>query len=327
MRVVLAVVVFCGTLALAPPAVADDGDTRQAPPKVTRDGRRVVAELVDLRSTTGLKIERGAGNAGPGHWDPPPCWYAPSSSAEFGEYLGRLRRVLHGTGDDLQPGGLDEHKRLSGELAKHADDPNGTWYELTCSNWGAPEAQEWLHKPPFVWVGPNGGLPAPPGPTLSPKDLAEYARSSMILPELKPVLSPNPPARSTVNSPTWVHVPKAEKQDIIATLGNMTVTVVATPTKLHLDTTAPADYAPDQDCEPRNGGFGSAYASGREPDCAVIFRKASAGGTGAFPLTTTVTWTITWTFNGAQNALDPADIGTTTEVPVQEIQTVVTSRS
>jgi hypothetical protein len=311
---------------LGPSASADDGAGQQPSP-VQREGRKIRAEAVHLESTTGLHYRHGAGNTGPARFTPPPCWYTPATSAEHAEFLNWYRFILRHTGDDRDAAIMAGFKRMIDEHAAHASDTDGSWYQLTCDNWGAPAAQPWLTRPLWTWVDPAEGFPAPPA-AVEPRDLAEYARSSMVLPELKPELSPKPPLRSVVNMPTWAWMPQAEPENLVASVPGMTVTVIATPTSMRLSTAAPAEYIPGSGaCPAHAGSFGSPYRRGAAPECAVVFRKASVTTPDGYELTSTVTWTITWTVDDAPGspALDPADIETTSNIPVQEIQTIVES--
>jgi hypothetical protein len=322
----VALAVAASGIALATPASAGDDIDGRSPTPVQRDGRKVRAEAVHLHSSTGLEARPNAGNTGPSHYTPPPCWYQPATAAEYLDFLTTYRSTIHHTGDDTVPEIMADFKKMMEEYQKHSDETEGSWYTITCDDWAAPEVADWLTKPLWVWANPAEGIPVPPG-AIDPHELAEYARASMVLPELKPVLSPNPPLRSVVNLPTWAYVAQAEPEDMIAEVPGMEVRVLATPVAMRLSSNAPTDYIPgSRSCPSHGGSFGTPYRKGAQPECAVIFRKASVDASGGFELETTVTWQITWTLNGAPGApaLDPADISATSQVPVEEIQTVVT---
>ena len=88
--------------------------------------------------------------------------------------------------------------------------------------------------------------------------------------------------------------------------------------------------APDAVQQGSCASGGKAYDTSRAPsaqstDCALQFHRSSARHGGAHPVTVSTGWTASWTgSDGSGGALDGTTQSTTVDVPVSEIQTVVT---
>jgi hypothetical protein len=217
-----------------------------------------------------------------------------------------------------------------------------SWYAATCTDpadyrtfaGGCEENYEPGHGPQ-TWVCYRyKAFPARariPAPLVTPADLARAARDVMVIPV--PTFDRNPKVvkagqATLVGIPTWFWVTDpaatggpAGTRTIRAEAGPTWAVVVAHTTGMHLD--SPAGSA---SCTP--GQARTSWRQGR-PDtaaCTVAFTKASVAYPAGYPVTATTRWTADWTGSAnTRGTLDPVTRTWTGNVPVAEVQTIVTS--
>ena len=313
----------------APAADPFGHDAQQSNPATPVVTPEAAAGSIEVTVTTsGSTVAGVAFSRSSVHKVAPVCWYGQGETgAAYFEYW--------------KPGGV---ARQSGTLSAYADqgllnqgyeayatDTTGHWYDAACQ-FDAPTdvstAYRVAHPPRFVPA--TEAAPAAQA-DVAPAVLAQVAFESRELPH--GVIRWNPTLEGSgatvVNLDTWVWVEGA------ATTVTVTATVPSgtwaqVDTKLdHLDLTAPgADPATCKDT-------GVPWTKGAtSPTCAIVFYHSSANQqpvkTGqSLPtatLTETGTWTATWfsSLDPTRTTLDPQKITTTAEVPVAEIQALVT---
>lgn len=239
---------------------------------------------------------------------PPPCYMEPFFS---GPQFYQLWK--QGSGQLVGPNGANPelvYQRWAGQIRQYRTSTAGYWW-TSVINLRVPGG---CGLPLIAWV-PNGA--APPLPRVPAIDLATYAYNHMTLPA--PVLTVNPVTRSYVSLPTyvWAAVRGGTTQQVTATLGAQSATVVARAGQLYL-TAGPAGtgtaYSP---CPatgsrspvgqpPRNSGPGTT------PDCGVVFSAPSPAAT----ISAKLSWGITSNYGG----FPPIPVAATRTVSVAEIQ-------
>jgi hypothetical protein len=202
-------------------------------------------------------------------------------------------------------------------------DPNGTWYDVTCSD-GTSYAG--------VYVPPAAGN-IPPAVVLAGA-LAKTAANRLVLP--KPTARHNPAGIALVNLATWWWVDAASWQSLSqrTQAGPVWAQVTATPMSTTWD---PGDGSAPVTC----AGPGTPYdttrpAAAQSTDCSFIYRHTSGNqpqtGPSAndrfFTVTVTTTWNVTWVGTGGSGGTLPA-ISTSSSFPlaVAQRETVVTNGS
>ncbi|SFJ64295.1 hypothetical protein [Cellulomonas sp. KH9] len=254
------------------------------------------------------------------------CWYGQGMTGySYYEYwkLGGVARES-GTLDAFAAQGL-----LHPGYEDHGTDTEGHWYDAECA--AHVSGAEWLeyrqaHPPVYVLAG----TPAPAvREDLDPAFLAEVAYEHMQLPAGTVRWNPSldGTGATVVNLETFVWVEdSATSVQVTASVPGVWSRVEARMTRLTLS----APNAHDAMCT----DMGTPYAAGMtRSDCAVVFTRSTA----ALPvkdgqryptatLTATATWEATWTssLDATPQALEVQTTTTTAEVPVAEIQTVVT---
>lgn len=188
----------------------------------------------------------------------------------------------------------------------HAEDPPYTEY---AANFYAE------NRPVFV---PDGD--PPPEFDIPPEILAYYAYEAMDLPEVELAWNPqrDGDAATFVNLDTWVWLEGMPVVlDVTATAGGNSATVTATLAEM----TATAPNADPAVC----GGPGVPWTPGADDGCAIVFHRSSANQpTNTTTVSVDVTWTARWSTNGVdQGELDPQTVDDSFEVPVAEIQAIV----
>jgi hypothetical protein len=273
----------------------------------------------------------------------PTCWWAPAS----GHYTDAAAML---TWYDAQTQGsqnrgivMDYGPRSIWVDAVKAEAAGEdlSWYVATCvdpANYGTfvGGCEEYIEPGhgPQTWVCyrykafPAGG--GVPGPLVTPADLAAAARDVMVIPV--PTFDRNPKVvkagqATLVGLATWFWVtdPAATggatgTRTIRAQIGPAWAQVVATTTGLRLS--SPAGSA---SCTP--GQARTAWRQGtlETSACTLAFTKASVRYPAGYPVTATTRWTADWTGSGATSgALDPLTRTWVGNVPVAEVQTIVT---
>ena len=217
-----------------------------------------------------------------------------------------------------------------------------SWYVATCRDpvnyrtfAGGCEERIEPGRGPQTWVCYRyKAFPAAdgaPDPLVTPADLAAAARDVMVIPV--PTFDRNPKVikagqATLVGLATWFWVtdPAATggatgTRTIRADVGQAWAQVVATTTGLHLKSPAgSASCTPGQARTPWRQGRSEASA------CTLAFTKASVRYPGGYPVAATTRWTAEWTGSGnTSGTLDPLTRTWTGNVPVAEVQTIVTS--
>ncbi|MCW2599476.1 MAG: hypothetical protein JWM02_1305 [Frankiales bacterium] len=202
-------------------------------------------------------------------------------------------------------------------------DPNGTWYDVSCSDGSVTLG---------VYVPPASGN-VPPAVVLA-GTLAQTAANSLQLPA--PRAARSPAGQALVGLATWFWVDPAQWQPLTqrTTAGPVWAEVTATPVSTTWD---PGDGMGVLACS----GPGTPYDRTRpeaqqSTDCSHTYRRSSADQpqTGPqvndrfFTVTVTATWQITWRGPaGSGGTLAPLTRQSTFALPVAQRQTVVTSGS
>lgn len=213
----------------------------------------------------------------------------------------------------------------------HADS-DGRWYSADCRP-DAPGAfvVQYTSTHPPRFVEPTEPPPAPE-PYIDPEVLAYAARDAMVLPtgtvRWNPTLQGS--GATLVNMDTLVWVEGATnavqvRAEVVET--GTWAQVDARMARMHVS----ADGAEDVTCTATDALVGA--GTGRS-DCAIVFTRSTAGQAvqagETLPTATleaTAVWEATWTssLDATPRPLDVRDTTITAELPVAEIQTVVTS--
>ncbi len=184
----------------------------------------------------------------------------------------------------------------------------GAWYVYRCGL-GVRDA---LYRAP-VWI-PDGR----PGGAPSAAQLAEQARSQLLLPS--PRIQANPMGAQLVTLPTWLWLDPAGwgPRSATAEVPGVSVTAVARPTSV--------SWSMGDGTSVTCPGQGTPFPPGGDPraaspDCGHTYRGSSASQSGqAFPVTATVHWVITWSGAGQGGTFPDMTTTATTRLRVAEAQ-------
>lgn len=259
---------------------------------------------------------------------PPLCWYGQGKTGqEYYEYWkpGGVARES-GTLDAFAAQGL-----LHADFESHATDTEGHWYEATC-RYDAPgdQATKYYLFHPAVWVGPADPVP-PSDADVDPEVLAQIAFDAMDLPQgtirWNPTLEGS--GATVVNLDTWVWVEGAP-------------TAVSVTAQVPSGTWARVDASMDQLNLTAPGASpvscadtGVAWTAGAtSTSCKIVFTRSTANqpikagySVPTSTLTATGSWSASWVSSAnptTPTALPAQDLTSTAEIPVAEIQTLVT---
>jgi hypothetical protein len=208
--------------------------------------------------------------------------------------------------------------------------PGSVFGEYHCFQDGWPIYGPWVPR----YIAPDEGFgPALPPP--SPAEVAADAEVSVRALLKKPTVATSPPddEPSTLGLPTFVSVPNW--QGVLTPpdhcLRGVCVSLRAVP---ELSFTPGQPGADTVACEDGGTVFDR---HGPEPEvqaeaegaCAFTYtrRTGVAGRPAAWSGEVTITWTVHWAGGGVQGTLDPIDLSTTFDRPVEESRTVVTDYS
>ncbi|MFE8962910.1 hypothetical protein [Streptomyces iakyrus] len=264
-------------------------------------------------------------------WEPPACWYEPYWKAKdfktFNEAKWSMYESAGGEPEgiaDVQARYKKGHPYKDFNVAKN--DEGMWWVAVKNPEMKDDPAANTCTRDPF-WVdnGENPGVPQ----AIDTETLAGLAHQRTVVPPTRISLAPN--ARSTVNAPTWVWLDKGAFKPVSVTASlpgtGLWATTTAKPVSLHLEPgTADAETLPASgECLINDdGSIGEPYARGKgelTPPCGVRYLRSSGDGT--YGLEATLTWEITWDgAGGTGGGLPNGTFATTTQVPVQEIQSV-----
>lgn len=328
----LAVLVLTGLgMVLSPMAAVvhayggNDGPTPPGTPVVTPEAAAGAIEVTV--TTSGSTVEGVPFTRSSVRSVPPVCWYGRGMTGqEYFEYWkpGGVARQA-GTLDAYAAQGL-----LHPGYEAYATDAAGHWYEGTC-RFDAPADQATAYRAshPPLFVLASQPVPAPQA-DVDPAVLAQVAFEAMDLPH--GVIRWNPTLEGSgatvVNTDTWVWVEGAPTTVSVTAQVPSGTSAQVDATLDHLNLTAPgADPASCPDT-------GVAWTKGAtSTSCSIVFYHSSANQpvkTGqtlpTATLTATGSWTATWfsSLDPTRTALPAQDLTTTTEIPVAEIQALVT---
>jgi hypothetical protein len=195
------------------------------------------------------------------------------------------------------------------QIADPAAGQPGAWYMYKCDQAGVIDA---LYRAP-VWI-PDAQPGAPP----SPAQLAEQARSQLLLPS--PRIKANPVGEQLVNLPTWLWLDSASwgARSATAQIPGVSVTAVARPTWV--------SWSMGDGTSVTCSGQGSPFPAGGDagaasPDCGHTYRISSARqNSQVFPVTATVYWSVTWWGAGQGGTFTDLTTSTSTQFRVAEAQ-------
>lgn len=265
-------------------------------------------------------------------WVAPVCSYARlASGAEYWEALSRygwdaglLRQLPPAWRGTALPG-----------AEEHQTDTEGAWYSPRCRSdrWaGTPEelttvAADFDVAHPPVYV--EAGEPRPAAVVVPPEMLAQVAYDAMEVPRGR--IEWNPKAAGVgatiVGMDTWVWLADTPSAiQVTASIPGVWARVDAVVDGLKIE----ADGADSVTC----GGLGTPWTSeARSTDCAIVFERSSANQSvkagQTLPTSTmrvSTRWSASWvsSLDATPRPLGDQDVSVTSEVPVAEIQTVVT---
>ncbi|MEU1316989.1 hypothetical protein [Streptomyces tibetensis] len=264
-------------------------------------------------------------------WEPPACWYEPYWKAKDFKTFNEAKWSMYESAGGEPEGIADVQARYKkGHPYKDfnvAKNDEGMWWVAVKNPEmkDDPAAKACTRDPFWVDNGKNPGVPQ----AIDTETLAGLAHQRTVVPPTKISLAPD--ARSTVNAPTWVWLDKGAFKPVSVTASlpgtGLWATTTAKPVSLHLDPgTADAEKLPASgECLINDdGSIGEPYARGKAeltPPCGVRYLRSSGDDT--YGLEATLTWEITWEGAGGTGGnLPNGTFATTTEVPVQEIQSV-----
>lgn len=211
-------------------------------------------------------------------------------------------------------------------------DTDGHWYTSMCRSDAPPGTivdYQRTHPPRYVETGQP---PPPVDPQIDPEILMHAARDSMVLPtgtiHWNPRLQGS--GATVVNIPTFVWIENSTTTVQVRAQIDGTDTWAQIDASLRNLTLSAEDAVQDTPC-PDNG---TPYTTGMTTStCSITFVRSSAGrqsknenGLPTTTLTATANWTATWTSSLAPTPqpLTIPPTTTTEEIPVAEIQTIVT---
>ncbi|ROS30714.1 hypothetical protein [Cellulomonas sp. PhB150] len=260
----------------------------------------------------------------------PLCWYNQFMTGKaYAEYVdsGEAHAHDHNLGEPVEdiPG-----------YEEHADDDKGHWYSGECSSAYWKDGKEidgfgdaataWFTDHPTVWV--DAGDP-PPEPLVTPEMLAEIAMKAMNLAPGEIHWNPTRTGDGAtfVGMPTWVWLDGPTAVNVTASVygGALWARVDASVDELHLS----APGATSATC----GDTGTPWSAGASTDCAITFDRSSANqpvvGDHDEPtsrLSAEAVWTASWvsSLGGGATTLPDQTVTSTADVPVAEVQSIVT---
>ena len=259
---------------------------------------------------------------------PAMCWMtAGPSGAEYAANWGEGGTFFEANGGS---GGYAYIRSVYPDFEQYAD-KDGSWYTTRCRTDAPPTlVVEYLraHPPRFV----ETGTPAPqPEPDVDPRVLVQAARDAVVLPtgQIRWNPSVTGSGAAVVNLPTFVWVEGS------TTAVQVRAEIPTTGTWAQIDATLGGLDLAAEGADPATcADNGTPYTPGMtSSSCAIQFTRSTAGRpvkAGQTLPTTTLTatarWTATWTSSLGTDPqpLDVPATTTTAEVPVAEIQTIVT---
>jgi hypothetical protein len=209
----------------------------------------------------------------------------------------------------------------------HKDDTEGHWYGPICQYDAPASVRDPYQLRPAIYVM-AGETPPVTEVQVDPEVLAQMARDAMDLPEGTVRWNPSlvGSGATVVNTDTWVWLDGADVTISVTAAIPSGLAATVTADLAHLTLSAPG-YAPRTEC----AGAGTPWTAGAtSTDCSLLFTRSTANGSSAKLPTTTITataaWTATWntTADATPRAIAVDPVTTTAEIPVAEIQSIVT---
>lgn len=249
------------------------------------------------------------------------CWYGPGSTGK--DYY----EFWKDGGDAHDSPTLDAYGAAGGVhpgFEQYATDTEGRWYEPVCSAIvPTEELIAYFQSHQAVFVHPGDPAPAV-DEAVDPQVLAQVAATHMDIPtgtiRWNPTLSGS--GATLVNTDTFVWIEDATTAvQVTASVRGLAATVEAHLTSMSL-------AAPNADTTTCPYTDGTTTGT-----CVIVFTRSTAGmlvkagqTQPTATLTATATWEATWTstLDPTPRALDTQTLTTTAEVPVAEIQSLVT---
>jgi hypothetical protein len=277
----------------------------------------------------------------------PTCWWKPAAGP-YTDAVASLAWYDVVTGGTQTRGVVGEYgpRRIwkAAADAEAAGTADTSWYRAFCIHAkdyerydaGANEGVDPVLGDPrdfvtYYYRAFDAGAAIPP-PLVDPEQLALAARKVMVVPE--PVIGRNPKIHSAgaptlVGLPTWFWVENEPAlgggdgvMDITARLGAVFATVTAKTGGLKLSSPAGG-----KTCVPSAALVQYHGDATQTSACTVEFARASTGYPQGYPVAASTNWEATWVGTGnTSGVLEPLARGVVVNVPVAEVQNIVTRR-
>lgn len=274
----------------------------------------------------------------------PACWWMPAGGP-YTDAAAMLDWYDDMSGGQATGGQIDDFgpREIWVDAAdQEKDGGDVSWYHAYCRDpknypsFAAIGGVDFVNPAPgpvtfvtYLYRAFDVGAALPP-PLVDPEDLAKAARDVMVIPV--PQTDRNPKIRAAgaptlVGLPTWFWVQNpaavggaAGTRTIRAEVGDVWAEVVAATSGLTLRSAAGGATCPPARATTRYGpGVNAANA------CTVEFSHASVAYPKGYPVTATTGWKADWTGSGGTGGvLDPLVRTVVVQVPVAEVQNVVT---
>jgi len=277
----------------------------------------------------------------------PVCWWEPAAGP-YTDAVASLAWYDMITGGLQTRGVIGEYgpRRIWKEAADNeaSGAADTSWYRAFCKNpkdykrydAGANEEQDPVLGNPenfvtYYYRAFDAGAQIPP-PLVDPAELARVARDVMVIPVPETDRNPKiqaPGAPTLVGLPTWFWVVDPDavgggdgKRDITATLGDVFATVTAKVGGLSLKSPAGGT-----NCDPAKALVKYTGSASEANACTVEFARASVAYPKGYRVAASTAWAATWVGSGNTGGdLEGLARDFVTNVPVAEVQTIVTRR-
>lgn len=296
------------TVVVAPAASADPGSFANGGDQ--GHGYQAMAGYVVLTGDTG-----GNGTPSFAGGEPPfvPCvWQDGMSNAEMARWAdGNVKDGRIATEGVDYLGVYDGHRSPTvAEFERRKGDTSGSWYikdcvvppELEDVETGSSYAIQQLYQ---QFVDPDTAAivwstTGPPAPPVTPQMLVWFAERALLL--RAPQMRHSPATEGVVRLPTWFWSTDDDERLVRATVGAVWAEVAATPQRISVRASGPAQSAVD--C-PDLGRDGTSAGAGSS-SCSITFARA-----GRYGLAATTSYTALWrgsdgTGGGLADKIGPA---------------------
>jgi len=289
-----------------------------------------LAKAKHVQYSGSYRLPSGNVTVAAGSYKPPLCYWAPWLTLD--EWWNSYIRSAAWRAWRKDPeGGFErwDMSKVSVQLKIQENErSNFVVWSIECSDYSSAAAQAYYDSfAMWARIYPKGSGP-PPGEVIPTRMLAMMAEKVLVVPETK--LQLNPARTSVVNLNTWVWAEPGQPGRLSATASipyGPSATVYAERQGLRIEEPGgPAVTYPigaDGQCV----GLGEPYAAAKEqldPPCGVDYTHASVQG--PYSLTAAIVWRARWTGSDGQGgALPSSTLRQTEQIPVEEVQTVVTT--